>query len=122
MAASLEQLVRNQMLLREVNDRIAAIFGGADEISDEIFVGEDSLTEFLCECSNGDCVETLSLSLLEYKGIRSSPNLFVLLPGHETAEVDRVVEAHATFSLVKKTKHVDLVLSGHRDSVPLEGG
>lgn len=118
MVASLERLVRNQMLLREVNDRIADIFGGTEEI----FVGEDSLTEFLCECSNSDCTATLALSLLEYRGIRSSPNLFVLLPGHETAEVDRVVEAHATFSLVEKTKHVDLVFSGHRDSLPLEGG
>ena len=71
MAASLEQLVRNQMLLREVNERIADIFGGTEEI----FVGEDSLTEFLCECSNSDCTATLALSLLEYRGIRSSPNL-----------------------------------------------
>lgn len=122
MVASLERLVCNQMLLREVNDRIADIFGGADEVFDEIFVGEDALTEFLCECSNSDCTATLALSLLEYRGIRSSPNLFVLLPGHETPEVDRVVEAHATFSLVEKTKHVDLVLRGHRDSLPLEGG
>lgn len=117
MAASLEQLVRSQMLLREVNERIADIFGGTEEI----FIGEDSLTEFLCECSNSDCTATLPLSLLEYKGIRSSPNLFVLLPGHETAEVDRVVEAHVTFSLVETTKHVDLVLSGHGDSLPREG-
>jgi hypothetical protein len=105
------------MLLREVNERIADILGA----SREIFVGEDMLTEFLCECSNSDCTATLSVSLLEYKGIRSSPNLFVVLPGHETPEVDRVVEAHATFSLVEKTKHVDLVLSD-RDSLLLKGG
>ena len=116
MAASLEQLVRNQMLLREVNERIADIFAGT------VFVEEDPRTEFLCECTNGDCTETLPLSLLEYKGIRSSPNLFVLLRGHETPEVDRVVEAHATFSLVEKTKHVDLVLSGHRDSLRRTAG
>jgi len=109
MAASLERLVRSQMVLREVNERIADIFGATEDV----FIGEDSLPEFLCECSNGDCSETLSLSLLEYKGIRSSPNLFVLVPGHETPEVDRVVEAHATFSLV---------LSEHRDSLPPEGG
>jgi hypothetical protein len=64
----------------------------------------------------------LPCPFLEYKGIRSSPNLFVLLPGHEAPELDRVVEAHATFSLVEKTKHVDLVLGGHRDGLSPEGG
>lgn len=112
MAASLEQLVRNQMFLREVNDRIAEI----------VRAENDELAEFLCECSNDDCAETLRLSLLEYRGIRSSPNLFVILPGHETLEVDRVVAAHGGFSLVEKTQHVDLVLDSHGNGPRREGG
>ena len=112
MAASLEQLVRNQLLLREVNDRIAEV----------VRAENDELAEFLCECSNDDCGETLPLSLLEYRGIRSSPNLFVILPGHETLEVDRVVAAHGGFSLVEKTHHVDLVLGSHRDGLRPKGG
>ena len=112
MAVSLEQLVRNQVLLREVNERVAEI----------VSVDGDAPAEFLCECSNDDCAETLPLTLLEYRGIRSLPNLFVILPGHEAAEVDRIVEAHAGFSLVEKTQHVDLVVSSHPDRAPLEGG
>jgi hypothetical protein len=112
MAVSLEQLVRSQVLLREVNDRIAEIVSADGDVP----------AEFLCECSDGDCVETLRLTLLEYRGIRSLPNLFVILPGHEAAEVDRIVEAHAGFILVEKTQHVDLVLSSHRDGPPPEGG
>ena len=112
MAASLEQLVRTQVLLREVNDRVARIVNAEN----------DAPAEFLCECSNDGCAETLPLSLLEYRGIRSSPNLFVILPDHETSEVDRIVEAHAGFILVEKTQHVDFVVSSHRDSPPSEGG
>ena len=112
MAASLEQLVRNQLLLREVNDRIAVI----------VSADGDAPAEFLCECSNDDCAETLRLSLLEYRGIRSSPNLFVVLPGHETSEVDRQVETHGGFNLVEKTQHVDLVVGSHRDGSRPEGG
>jgi hypothetical protein len=118
MAVSLERLVRDQMLIREVNERIADIFARTEDV----FVGEDSFTEFLCECSNGHCTATVPISLLEYKGIRSSPRLFVLLPGHESPEVERVVESHASFSLVEKTKNVGLVLSGQRDSLPPKGG
>lgn len=112
MAASLEQLVRTQVLLREVNDRVAEIVSAEN----------DAPAEFLCECSNDGCARTLPLSLLEYRGIRSSPNLFVVLSGHEISQVDRVVEEHAHFNLVEKTEHVDLVVGSHRNSPQPEGG
>ena len=47
--------------------------------------------------------------------VRSSPNLFVVLPGHEVLEVDQVLEARERFSLVEKTKHTDLVLTWQRE-------
>jgi hypothetical protein len=105
-AVSLEQLVRNQLLLREVNERIGEVANA--------WGGE--APEFLCECSNDDCAETLPVSLPKYKGIRSFPNLFMILPGHEILEVDCIVEEQAGFTLVEKTKHVDLVICSHRFS------
>lgn len=75
MASSPEQLVRSQVLLREVNERIAEIASSA----------AGDLPEFLCECSRDDCTETLALSLAEYERVRLSPNLFVILPGHDWA-------------------------------------
>ncbi|HET7272188.1 MAG TPA: hypothetical protein VFI90_14020 [Rubrobacter sp.] len=105
MASSHEQLVRNQLMLREVNERVAEVAAG----------WTDDPPEFLCECSNEDCVETLALSRDEYEIVRSSPNLFVVLPGHEVLEVDQVLEARERFSLVEKTKHTDLVLTWQRE-------
>jgi hypothetical protein len=106
MASSHEQLVRNQLLLRDVNERIAEVAVG--------WPGDPPT--FLCECSNEDCHETLALSLGEYEVVRSSLNLFVVLPGHELLEVDRVVDARERFTLVEKTKHTDLVLTWQRDT------
>ena len=111
-AASLEQLVRNQVLLREVNDRIGEVAAS--------WAGE--APEFLCECSSDDCAETLPVSLLKYEGIRSFPNLFMIFPGHEILGVDCVVEEQAGFTLVEKTEYVDLVVSSYRVSTLLEGG
>lgn len=111
MASSPEQLVRSQVLLREVNERVAEVSG--------TWAGDPPA--FLCECSNEDCVETVELSLDEYKTIRASLNLFVVLPGHECLEVDRVVEARDGFTLVEKTEHTDLVLASHRASLANEG-
>jgi len=111
MANSPEQLVRSPLLLREVNERIAEIASSS--------VGDP--TEFLCECSRNHCEETIALSLPEYERVRSSSNLFVILPGHECPEVDRVVEARHGSHLVEKTKHVELVVSWHRIA-PAESG
>ena len=106
MASSHERLVRSQLLLRDVNERIAEVAAG----------WADDPPEFLCECSNEACIETLALSREEYEIIRSSPNRFVVLPGHELLEVDRVVEARERFILVEKTKHTELVLTWQRDT------
>ena len=106
MASSHEQLVRNQLLLREVNERIAEVAAGWTD---------EPPPEFVCECSNEDCLETLALSRDEYEIVRSSRNLFVVLLGHEVLEVDRVVEARERFNLVEKTKHTDLVLTWQRE-------
>jgi len=101
---SSEQLVRNQVLLREVNERIAEV--GSPWSGDA--------PAFLCECSHDDCTELLTLSHPEYERIRSSPNLFMIAPGHESAEVDHVVEATHDSNLVEKTKHLELVFSWGR--------
>ena len=106
MASSLERLVRSQVLLREVNERVAEVFG--------TWTGDPPA--FVCECSNEDCAETVELSLDEYRMIRSSVNLFVINPGHECLEVDRIVEARDGVTLVEKTEHTDLVLASHRDA------
>ena len=110
MASSHEQLVRNQLLLRDVNERIAEVAAG----------WTDDPPEFLCECSNEACVETLVLSRDQYETLRSSLNLFVVVSGHEVLEVDRVVEAGDRFSLVEKIKHNDLFLGRQRET-PAQG-
>jgi hypothetical protein len=67
MSVSLERLARNQVLFPEVNERLREMIGDSE-----------APTEFLCECSNADCSETIALDLDEYEGVRSSPNLFAV--------------------------------------------
>ena len=48
----------NQALIREVNERIEAIAAHA------------APPEFLCECADERCIETIELSIAEYEAIR----------------------------------------------------
>ena len=72
----------NQALIREVNERIEAIAARA------------APPEFLCECADERCIETIELSIAEYEAIRSSPLRFPVKPGHRYSEFERVVEEH----------------------------
>jgi hypothetical protein len=80
----------NQSLMREVNERIEQI-------------AEDAAhPEFLCECADPDCVETIQLSIAEYEAVRSSPLRFPIKPGHDYTEFERVVEGNETYVVVEK--------------------
>ena len=111
MVDSTEELVRNQVLLREVNQRIAEVAWGWTGVP----------PEFVCECSRDDCAEMLALSFPEYERIQSSPNLFVIAPGHECPQVDRLVEARRRSNLVERTRHPEPVLAWRRVA-PAERG
>jgi hypothetical protein len=104
MPVSVERLVRNQLVFREVNDRIRELA--------ERFEVEGPL-EFICECSREECTEKVSLAADEYNGVRSSPTLFVIVPGHETLKVERVVDVNERFMLVEKIKLTDEVVADH---------
>lgn len=38
---------------------------------------------FLCECSDADCFARIELALREYEEIRSHPQLYLTVSGHE---------------------------------------
>ncbi len=97
MGASLERLARNQVLFREVNERIREVLDSADGYP----------VDFMCECSQTDCTETISLDRDEYEDVRSKGNRFVLVPGHEILDVEQVVEDNGRFRLVEKTVEAD---------------
>jgi hypothetical protein len=96
MTVSLERLARNQAIFREVNERLR-----------EIANPTASSSEYVCECSAVECHTTLELELSEYEAVRSKPNVFVILPGHELLDVERVLEENDRYMLVEKTVLVD---------------
>jgi hypothetical protein len=81
---------RNQALWREVNERIKNVAETAADV------------EFLCECADLDCVQTLNLSIAEYERIRSSPVQFPVALGHVYKEIEDVIQQNDRFVVVEK--------------------
>jgi hypothetical protein len=89
-----ERIGRNEALFRHVNERLREI--------GESFSLVSETGDFVCECGNPDCALTIRLTVAEYEGIRSDPELFFVVPGHEVVGVESVVEVRAGYEVVRK--------------------
>jgi hypothetical protein len=84
----------NEAVFREVNERI-------EQVSESLQVTTDTI-EILCECGNDACAERLEVPVGEYERVRKDPTLFLVLPGHEVAGVEDVVEQTEDYDVVRK--------------------
>jgi len=87
-----ERRATTEALFRDVNERIAE--------SAERFDAEE--TDFVCECADPNCTHRVTASLAEYEAVRDDPTTFLLLPGHEQGDIERVVSDRGRFRIVEK--------------------
>ena len=90
-----QRAARNEALFREVNENIARL--------EERHGTKTSEPAFLCECANADCTEHVSVEPEVYARVREEPRLFIVLPGHEDRQLERIVEKRPAFLIVEKT-------------------
>jgi hypothetical protein len=88
------RIARTEALFRDVNERIAesAARFGSDDAS------------FVCECADPQCTNRVDATLDDYEDVREHGAKFLLAKGHERPDVERVVEQHASYNVVKKIK------------------
>ena len=92
-AVAVEKNARNPVLFREVNEHIA-------ELSHD--GRETSVSLFICECSSEACAEALEITAAEYERVRTDGARFVVLPGHQLPDVERVIAGSGRFLVVEK--------------------
>jgi hypothetical protein len=101
MTLSDERLAKNEILFRAVNERL-------DDLSESI--PWEKTTDFLCECSETGCIESIELTKEAYEHARSRPTVFFVVPGHERPAIERIIEEHEHYLLVEKFVAVDAVV------------
>jgi hypothetical protein len=88
------RLALNEALAREVNEVVDGLAAGWFDPEEPI--------EFRCECVDVGCEERVPLTRDEYLGVRSNRYWFIVVPGHEALEVERVVRRAREFVVVEK--------------------
>ena|ERR1044071_8656377 len=89
-----ERVAKNEILFRQVNERILEIEGDRWRVDP---------VDFMCECGDVTCTRVVQLSVDEYERLRSNPQHFGVIPGHELLDLEQVVEKHPQFFVVEKS-------------------
>jgi hypothetical protein len=90
-----QRAARNEALFREVNENIARL--------EERHGTTTAEPVFLCECANADCAMHVAAGPDVYARVREEPRQFLVIPGHEDPQLERVVERQRDYLIVEKT-------------------
>jgi hypothetical protein len=87
-----EQQVVNETRSREINEWI-------DESNES---SGDMASPFVCECSDGACPSTITLTHLEYEEVRAHGTYFAIATDHESPDLDLMVSERLGFAIIRK--------------------
>ena len=89
-----KRIGRNEVLFRDVNERLRDLGEGFSLVSER--------AEFVCECGNTACEDRIHMPLATYEEIRSDPKKFFVLKGHEEPEYEQIVSENDQYYVVQK--------------------
>lgn len=100
MESSPRRLRENEDLMESLNRRIDE---RTAQIREEDGLDTDAPVGFFCECSDLDCRQRIAIEPDDYRAIHRDTEQFVLVPGHEIPEIERVVDQQDGYLIVRKT-------------------
>lgn len=84
----------NEILFRSINEKIEDVNRDFGQITGTIGIA--------CECGDIRCTEQIDIPLREYEQLRGEPTHFAVVPGHDVADVERIVSRCAGYDVVEK--------------------
>ena len=85
---------KNEARFRDANERV--------EQATKKDARPDEKVSYVCECGAATCSDFVHLTTEEYESVRQHSTRFVLLPGHDIPEVERVVHEGEGYIVVEK--------------------
>ena len=90
------RIAKTESRFRDVNERIV-------ETAERVGANE---AELVCECGDPECGERIAAPLEDYEETRGHGSHFLVSPGHEEQEHERVVKTRPGFRIVAKLRGV----------------
>jgi hypothetical protein len=99
MPEAAHRIAENEVVLREVNERIAE---KSSDLESRGLTGENETSEYLCSCGRPDCEESVELTLEDFEAAHARSEQFVVAPGHAMPEIEEVVAQYESYWVVRK--------------------
>ena len=99
MPEAAHRIAENEVVLREVNERIAE---KSSDLESRGLTGANETSQYLCSCGRPDCEESVELTLEELEAAHARSDQFVVAPGHALPEIEDVVAEHEGYWVVRK--------------------
>lgn len=90
----MQRIALNEDAFRKVNEAIRRAAEG---------VPSEEPIDFVCECGNKECKETITVSPSHYQVARKDPACFIILPAHAISDAEEVIKKRDNHWIVKKT-------------------
>jgi hypothetical protein len=105
------RLAENEVVFREANEQVqegmtrlrkSAKAGGFDDLYQNKSGEQETPLHFYCECADEKCRQRIIMTPSKFKELHSSSTRFVIKPGHQVPEVERVILEDKQFMVVDK--------------------
>lgn len=94
-----DKLIKNEQLIRDRNRHVGTTLK-------KYLSGEKGSLhvpiEFICECSDINCKETVRVSIAEYERLHKRNDRFLIVKGHKTPHIESTVDKKGELELVEK--------------------
>jgi diaminopimelate decarboxylase len=99
----LERIAKNEEVFRAANREI-------ERAEQEQGAAADGMLEVICECGRDSCSGVITLTVSEYDTIHSQEDRFVVLRGHQSENIERVVDDRGDYLVVDKVGEAEEIV------------
>jgi hypothetical protein len=106
-----DRMAENEAVFREHNERVQREIAKLKRLAKqeghaELIHDDDIPLHFYCECADENCVLRVIMKPSLYQAIHRDRNRFIIAPGHDVKEIERVIDQQDDYYVVEKTVEV----------------
>lgn len=114
--------VENEVVFKHANEKVnkqvdAIQKSAKSEGYPELAYDNDLPLHFYCECADEECQDRISMKQTLYKKMHKNSNQFIVLPGHNVPEIEKIIKTTKQYTLVEKYLPVPKQVTGLKHTI-----
>jgi hypothetical protein len=108
--SSEHRLAENEAMFRHINEQVQSGYDETNRLAEEdnqpefkVSMASSSVPlQFYCECADENCTKRVSVTLQDYQRIHQNRRQFIIAPGHEVTQAEKVSAETPDYTIVEK--------------------